>query len=391
MSESPMETCKDIISCLRSNPQKALVYNVVAQILDQGQIPQGIELLNDCCNQITDGGRKFPAKEVAKVMHTALFLNPSIKEKPIRVLSDQDLKISTEVCLLYLVLNTEFQKKRKQLFPLIESAILKKGINAWENMSESDRDYLTIFFQKAFEKIDTKQISEVSKASFNVPKELLVTNNLESEHALNKGDSEYSMQRRSEDTLSKKHQKQIEPTSHLNKITPFPSRTEKPETFPSNFDAISSARYLLAWVMDRKDHMEQIETHNKAMDEENEKLKKQIRELVSENKKLSQNNVELNKKMEEKASEITSMKTKYDKHIQETKDKMNTFAQESEEREQRLIREAKNRLMSDLKIFVQDFLSLNSKEDSSDKARMQGKLFKNAINTLTMHGIRFEK
>jgi len=94
---------KSLLDCMKSNYKKALTYQLVAQLLVQEKILEGIDLLTHCCDLLTEGSKKEPEPDIREKIELAMFQAPSVEEKPLIILLDNNLSMSVLICLLYVV------------------------------------------------------------------------------------------------------------------------------------------------------------------------------------------------------------------------------------------------------------------------------------------------
>ena len=104
-SELSEDGQKIFIESLSAAYEKALVYQIIVNFLAKEKKDLGIQLFSNCCDRITNDGRKRPAKEVTKKIATAFFQVPDLKEKPMRIiLEHNDLPKTVILCLATVLL-----------------------------------------------------------------------------------------------------------------------------------------------------------------------------------------------------------------------------------------------------------------------------------------------
>lgn len=393
------EDCKFIESIAYAY-DRALVYQISSRFIAEGLISEGIKILSACCDQITDNGKKLPAKDFIQKLRTAFFQIPDLKEKPARIiLEHENLPVNILICLTAVMSDN----KIKNIYPILKELTLLQTSFVWNKLSfEEKEDFknLTASFFKDFtgKKIDELIVNKEKKSLIsddfmNVffpdakgetdAVQETVTKDVAEEPMINE---QLLQTGKTESAKSDTDTEGLKAFYHPN----LQSKLSDEKIFKDAFPPLDAMADVVEWMQDIPQHelnkvSEWLEKHDDPMADLRQmesKLKDKIKSLNSEidNYKTEKNELHkkvesLNKQIEEKNIDIRQLKADIKSQIKDHEEIVRNIITDGEEREKRLEQEFKNRIASKIQHLVDDFRYLKSESDLNVKSEGQEKVF----------------
>ncbi len=378
-----------LLDSLKTNTNKSLIYQVIGRLLTETAEDEGFDLFQFCCENVTDQGSKVPAKSIQRMVGTALFLVPGLKEKPFKKILDRELSASMVLCLVPLLFQIGEDGRNKK-YPLLADKLILKAVQVWTHLDFEKRKAYARCLKPFFQGKRPSEIVFGEATLTRIPSAFM-----EAVHA------SQSVPIAGLDSTPPAGTKPIKETEgvpqDIPEQAPGPFRTVSqmetgepsgprlfatPDQIDASFDPIAEIQRLLKWVQQTQRLNRTKEEVNRQLEEENQRLKNEAETLQKEKNTLSTGIQELRSAIQRQGGEIESISLKLETQEREHRQRIEKIVEESDKREKRKLEEMKNRIASDIQPLVDEICDLSREQDGESKSRKLTKLINTVVNLL---------
>lgn len=375
----PEATEISLLGSIQANYEKALVYQLITQLLVQGKVSEGIGLLTHCCDQSTGGCRKKPPKDIIQKIGSAMFQVPIIKEKPLKILLENDLSMSVLLCLLHVVFDQTPKGKKNKVYTFIENKLVLQSFKIWADLESKDR--------KAFEDLIRPLLKNKTISDFYLDDGLedsIFDKFLKSIKPTEKGEIKDSKDIYLSESLTSISVYDIKPpkTAKIDRQPPIIT-VQQPKQIPDIFNPIQALNNLNSWIIKTKGLIKDSEEKDKLLKNKIASLEQDIEKIKNEKSDLQGKISNLSSTIERNSSEIEALNEKLESKEREYQEKLRRVVKESENRENRAIDQMKNRIASDIQSPINQFISMSQANDLSSREKGLIRTFRTVIDVLS--------